>query len=762
MKLSRIAALICALVISQVVFSQTKVTISGFVKDDKEELLYAKIFIPEIGAGAISNEYGFYSIEVPQKESYTLVVSYLGYQKTNIVVNATKDIKIDLVLAESSNELDQVEVVAVKSVAQEAVTSTDVSVVKIDIKEAKLLPSIGGETDVLKVAQLLPGINRGGEGGTNFFVRGGDGDQNLILVDEATVYNPGHLFGFFSVFNPDVIKDMRIYKGGFPANYGGRLSSITDIRIKEGNQTKPTFEGGIGLLSSRITVEAPIIPNRVSFLLSGRRSYIDQVLKVTGQNVPYFFYDLNGKVNIKVSENDRIYFSSYFGNDILEYTSDEDDTLGEGLGFGFNLGNFTQSLRWNHIHSPKLFSNLTLIHTRFHYNIRGKFTDNNIFIKSSVRDLGLKYAYTYFKSNETKIKYGLDVINHNFRPNVVSTSGEISEYLQSQEGQLLSTLENSVYFDISHDFSKRWKVESGIRLSSSYQDKKFYGGIEPRANVTYLLNENSSLKLSYARMYQYMHRVSSSSVALPTDLWYPVSQSVKPQTSDQIAGAYSIYFPKLASSITLEGYGKYMQGLTEYKEGSNLILNDNFEDILVQGRGWSYGTEFLFKREKGKLTGWVGYTLSWTKRQFDEINGGKAYFSKYDRRHYLTFVGTYEITKRLYFSAIFEYATGARFTPIVGQYFQPNASLTGLDVISIYAERNSQKMSASHRLDLNFVIKSKSTKKFQTEWHIGGYNVYNRTTPYQIKIVQAEDGSFKYTQPGLFGFIPSVAFNFKF
>lgn len=758
---SKIVVILCAIILGQTAFSQSKVTISGYVKDNNEELLYARVFIPELNVGAISNEYGFYSIEVPQKDSYTLVVSYLGYQKTSIVVEATKDIKIDLVLTESDNQLAEVEVVAVKSVAQEAVTSTDVSVVRIDINEAKLLPSIGGETDVLKVAQLLPGINRGGEGGTNFFVRGGDGDQNLILVDEATVYNPGHLFGFFSVFNPDVIKDMRIYKGGFPANYGGRLSSITDIRIKEGNQTKLNLEGGIGLLSSRLTIEAPIVKDRVSFLISGRRSYIDQVLKAVGQNVPYYFYDLNGKINIKVSEKDRIFLSSYFGNDILKFAGEDTDSSG-GLGFGFNLGNFTQSLRWNHLYSPKLFSNLTLIHTRFRYDIRGTFADNNVYIKSSVRDLGLKYAFTYFKTNDTKFKYGIDVINHNFRPNVISTSGEISEFLQSQEGELLSTLENAAYFDVSHDFSKRWKIESGLRLSSSYQDKKFYGGIEPRANATYLLNENSSLKLSYARMYQYMHRVSSSSVALPTDLWYPVSSTIKPQKSDQLAGAFSVYLPKLSSSITIEGYGKYMQGLTEYKEGSNLILNDNFEDILVQGRGWSYGTEFLFRREKGKLTGWVGYTLSWTKRQFDEINDGKAYFSKYDRRHYLTFVGTYEITKRVYVSAIFEYATGARFTPIVGQYFQPNASLTGLDVISIYAERNSQKMSASHRLDLNFVIKSKPHKKFQTEWHFGGYNIYNRATPYQIKIEQAADGSFKYTQPGLFGFIPSIAFNFKF
>ena len=742
-------------------FAQETVTLSGYVKDKSEELLYAKIYIPELKTGVISNEYGFYSIEVPKKENYTLVISYMGYPETRQVVDATASKTIDLMVKSSSKVLGEVEVKAVKSQAKQEITSTEMSVVKVDVRKAKMLPAIGGETDVLKVAQLLPGINRGGEGGTSFFVRGGDGDQNLILVDEATVYNPGHLFGFFSVFNPDVIKDMRIYKGGFPANYGGRLSSVTDIRMKEGNTDKFHAEGGIGLLSSRLTVEAPIWKDRMSFMLSGRRTYIDQVLKVVKQDVPYYFYDLNGKVNFKASKNDRIFFSSYFGDDVLRYNGSEEDST-ENFGFGFNLGNFTQTLRWNHVFNPKLFSNLSLIHTRFKYNIQGKYADNNILIKSAVRDLGVRYALTHFRTNETKFKFGTELISHNFRPNVLSTSGEISEYLQNQQGELLQTFEGAVYGNIAHEFNTRLKFEGGLRLSASAPKNKLYGGIEPRANFTYLLNENSSLKLSYSRMKQYMHRVSSSSVALPTDLWYPVSENVRPQSADQIAAGYNLYIPKIKSSIVIEAYGKYMNGLTEYKEGSNLILNDNFEDILVQGRGWSYGTEFLVKKDLGKLTGWLGYTLSWTQRQFDEINNGKAFFAKYDRRHYFTAVGTYELTDRLMFSAVFEYATGARFTPMIGQYFQPNSGLNGVEVIPIFAEKNSYKMSASHRLDLNFVIKSKPEKKFQTEWHFGGYNVYNRATPYQIKITQTKEGAMKYTQPGLFGFIPSVAFNFKF
>lgn len=753
--------LLLVLSLNLISFSQETVTISGFVKDHKEELIYAKIFIPELGIGTISNEYGFYSIQVPRKEKYSVQISYIGYGSSKQDVSALQNNTVDLILQEKNNELDIVEVSAVRSQEQEDIKSTDMSMVRIDVQKARLLPSIGGETDILKVAQLMPGINRGGEGGTNFFVRGGDGDQNLILVDEATVYNAGHLFGFFSVFNPDAIKDMRIYKGGFPANYGGRLSSVTDIRMKEGDMNKLRVEGGIGLLSSRLTVEAPIWKDKMSFMISGRRTYIDQVMKLADQELPYYFYDLNGKINIKLSPNDRIYFSSYFGDDVLRYNEDASDST-TAFGFGFNLGNFTQTVRWNHLYSPKIFSNLSVIHTRFKYNIRGEYANNNILIKSAVRDLGLKYVVTYFKTNETHLKFGLDLINHNFRPNILSTSGEISQYLANQPGKLLQTGEGAVFANIEHEFNKRLTFSGGLRLSASMVKNKQYGGIEPRANLNYSLSENSALKFSYARMTQYMHRVSNSSVALPTDLWYPISAGVKPQSADQLAAGYNLYLPKLKSALIVETYGKYMRGLTEYKEGSNLILNDNFEDLLVQGRGWSYGAEFLFKREQGRLSGWLGYTISWTQRQFNDLNGGKPYFAKYDRRHYLTAVGTLELTKRIAFSAVFEYATGARFTPIIGQYFQPNAGLTGVEIVPVFADKNSYKMSASHRLDVNFVFKSKPNKKIQTEWHLGAYNVYNRATPYQIKIAQGENGSMKYTQPGLFGFIPSIAFNFKF
>lgn len=747
-----------------VYFAQEEITISGYLKDveSQEVLLYSKVYIPEIKKGVLTNEYGFFSIQVPVKDKYTVQINSTDYPLTTIEIAAVSNIQQDFLITKVKN-IQEITVTAKKSTGEELIENTEVSVFRLDINKAKELPAIGGETDVLKVAQLLPGINRGSEGGTNFFVRGGDGDQNLILVDEATVYNPGHLFGFFSVFNPDVIKEMTIYKGGFPSNYSGRLSSITDIRTIDGDKTKFHGTGGIGMLSSRLTLEIPIFKDKVSLMISGRRSYIDKVLKAVGQDIPFYFYDLNAKLHISINKNNKLFFSSYFGNDILKLTEEVSDSTGS-LGFGFTLGNFTQTGRWTHLFSQKLFANLTLVHTQFKYNINGNFGENNILIKSAVEDYGLKYDLQYFMNTNTKIQYGTNVTNHQFRPNVISTSGEISDYLANTKGALISTFETNSYFDIKHTISEKWKIDGGLSLPQSFVKDKVYAGISPRMNLAYKINEKNAIKLSLSRMYQFMHRVSSSSVALPTDLWYPISKNIKPQIADQIAFSYNLNLPKIKSYLVIESYFKYMQNLTEYKEGSQIILNDKFEDLLIQGIGWSSGLEFLLKKDEGKLTGWIGYTLSSTKRKFEGLNDGKEFFAKYDRRNYLTLVATYQLRRRLLFSMIYEAATGARFTPMIGQYFLPNAGLTGVDVVPIFAERNSYKMSASRRLDINFIIKSKNKrfKKVTGEWHLGCYNFFNRTTPYQIKVVPNEDGSYKYTQPGLLGFIPSIGYNFKF
>ncbi len=744
---------------------EEQITISGHLKDPetKEVLLYSKIFVKELNRGVVTNEYGYFSILVPKGEKYTLLISSTGYPNTTIDISGQISSLEDLFIKNQQAELQEVVIKAKKSQGEELIKNTEVSVVRLNIKEIKMLPAIGGETDVLKVAQLMPGINKGVEGGTNFFVRGGDGDQNLILVDEATVYNPGHLFGFFSVFNPDVIKDITIYKGGFPSNYSGRLSSITDIRTIDGDKNKLKINGGIGMLSSRLMIEGPLWKDKASFMIAGRRSYIDKVFKLAGYNVPFYFYDLNAKIHINLTKKDKLYLSSYFGNDVLRFNGNGSDSANT-FGFGFKLGNFTQTVRWNHIFSPKLFSNLSLIHTQFQYDIYGNFFENNILIKSSVEDIGFKYDFQYFKNSNTKLNYGIQVTNHRFRPNAVSTSGIITEYLKNKKGSLLSTVESNAYIDIKHTLNDRWKIDGGLSLPTSFVYNKKYFGVSPRFNIAYQLNEKQALKFSVSRMYQFMHRVSSSTMALPTDLWYPISKNIKPQIADQIALAYNLNLPMLKSFIVIEGYYKYMQNLTEYREGSQLILNDKFEDLLIQGKGWSSGAEFLFKKDEGKITGWIGYTLSWTKRRFSELNNGNPFWAKYDRRNYFTLVGIYTINPRLSFSAIFEMCSGTRFTPMIGQYFQPNAGLTGVDIVPIFAERNSYKMSAAHRLDINFIIKSKikEKKRYYSEWHLGVYNVYNRAAPFQIQVVQKPDGTYKYTQPGLFGFLPTIGYNFKF
>ncbi|MGB1040009.1 MAG: TonB-dependent receptor plug domain-containing protein, partial [Flavobacteriales bacterium] len=658
----------------------------------------------------------------------------------------------------------------------EELKSTEMSKDNLTMEQMRTLPSIGGEVDILKIAQLLPGVQGGGEGGTGMFVRGGDADQNLVLLDEAIVYNVGHLFGFFSVFNPEAIKDMTIIKGAFPSQYGGRLSSVLDITMKNGNDTKFHGSGGVGLLSSRLTLEMPIKKGKGSILIAGRRTYIDQVLKLVGTELPYYFYDLNVKANYQITDKDRIFYSLYYGKDVLSFAdegSNDSDTSGGGgsaFDFGFELGNWTNTIRWNHIYNPKLFSNVSLINTNFNYEIYGNVANNRIIISSNVVDLGGKIDFDYFKSPEQKLKFGASFINHVFRPNIVTTTGDISEILGSSRGQKQITQEMAVYGNMEHELNEIYKINYGLRLSGSTVKGKFYTGIEPRVSARMMLNEWDALKISYSRMKQYMHRVSSSTVALPTDLWYPITQNIKPQISDQVAAGYNHLFDKHKIMVTAEVYYKWLQNLIEYKEGASLVLNNDFENELLQGTGDAWGFELMVKKEKGKFSGWISYTLSWATRDFDELNGGKKFWAKYDRRHTASVVTTYKLSKRWTASAVWTYQTGSRFTAQNGQYFMPNPTLTGVDVIPLYTERNAVQMSASHRLDLNFVLKGrehrlfgeKKKKKFTGEWHFGCYNTYNYAQPYRVNIVPTENGGYKYEQPGLFGFIPSIAYNFKF
>lgn len=745
---------------------QNEIQVSGYIQDasSKESLQFAFIKSNIIGIGAASNEYGFFSLTIPSDTAVYLTFSYLGYKDFVLTVNQATNKTVNVFLETDVEETEEFVVTAKRGNASlDEVRSNKMSSITLPIKNIKSIPSIGGEVDIIKVVQLLPGVSKGVEGGTGMFVRGGDADQNLIQLDEAIVYNVGHLFGFFSVFNPDAIKDLTLIKGAFPANYGGRLSSILDIRMKEGDAGKIHGSGGIGLLSSRLTLEGPILKDKMSFLVAGRRTYIDKVFGLVGQNIPYYFYDLNAKVNYIHSNEDRFYFSTYFGDDVLKLDEDieQDSANSSPFGFGFNLRNMTQTLRWNHIFNEKLFLNTSLIHTIFNYDIRGSFAENNVLIRSQIRDFGLKNDFSYYHNSKVKMRFGLQLINHNFKPNIISTSGIISEFLESQKGLLQSTLEASGYFNYEYKLDTSTTVAAGLRLSSSFVQGKTYINPEPRLSAKRNVGKNAALKASYSRMVQYMHRVSNSTVALPTDLWYPISEKIKPQVSDQVAIGYHQYVPKMRSMLSIEAYYKWMDNLVEYKEGTNLILNDNFEESLIQGNGKSYGVEFLLKRDEGKLNGWAGYTLSWSQRQYDGLNGGRTFFAKYDRRHDVSLVLNYDFSKRSSFSVVWVFANGSRFTPIIGQYFVPNAALTAVEIIPIYTERNAISLNSSHRLDVNWVIRNKKTRWFKYEWHIGGYNIYNRATPYTVRVVPDETG-YKYEQPGLFGFIPSIAINFNF
>ncbi|RLD42446.1 MAG: hypothetical protein DRI86_11640 [Bacteroidetes bacterium] len=753
--------------------------VSGTITDETngETLPYVTIVVKGTNSGVVTNVYGFYSLTIDRKYvkdgKISLVYSFVGYDKIEKEIEFSKNIKLNIKLRPSLIKLKSVEIRADATIEKQRIRSTSMSATTVQTKSVKHLPTIAGETDLIKIMQLLPGVSGGGEGSTSLFVRGGDADQNLVLLDEATVYNLGHLFGFFSVFNTDAISQLTMVKGAFPSNYGGRLSSILDVRMKDGNTNKFHGSGGIGLLSSRLMLEGPIIKDKLTFVVAARRTYIDKVFATINYNLPYYFYDLNAKLNYKFSDKDRLYYSFYMGRDVLDIEESEfnkgnqgdsaSTSEGSGLNFGFTLGNMTHTLRWNHIYNSKLFSNVSVILTDFDYNINGVFDENNLHINSKIFDIGAKMDFDYFRNNKNHIKYGASYISHNFKPNIIITSGDIASLLKSDDGNPMYTHEFALYALNDQEISPSFKLNYGLRFSGVGVVGKIYAGLEPRIALRYLLNDNNSFKISYSRMKQYMHRVASSSIALPTDLWYPVTKNVSPQIADQIAAGYNHLFVKHNLTFEFEIFYKKMQNLIEYREGANLILNNNYEAELLAGTGKAYGAEFLLRKERGRLNGWVSYTLSKTTRYFDELNKGKVFPAKYDRRHNISIVLNYEISKRWLFSAVWVYQTGSRFTAQIGQYLMPNSSMTGVDIVPIYTDRNAVEMAPSHRLDINFTLLPKKKGKFNGELSFGAYNIYNRAQPYRVNIVANNNGiGYKYQQPGLFGFIPSVAYNFNF
>ncbi len=759
-------ALVFLLKIPVFCFAQTYV-VSGYVADNSsgENLIGVTVRAPEHQAGTISNGYGFYTISLPAGEQ-TLIFSYIGFEPTEKKITLSANQTLNIRMGEDKKALGEVVITAQSNRSETLVHSTEMGKIDVPMEMLKKAPVLFGESDLIKALQLLPGVKRGAEGTTGMFVRGGGNDENLILLDEAPVYNVGHALGFLSVFNSNSIKSVEMYKGAFPAEYGGRLSSIMDVRMREGNDQRFSMQGSIGNIASNLTIEAPIVKGKGSFIISGRRSYIDKIINTLKgkQTFPYYFYDLNVKANYKLSGSDRLFLSSYFGRDVLEASS-KADSLGFDAGINSNLGNFTVTARWNHIYkSQKMFHNLTLIRSQFRYQIEGNAFGNNLLIRSSIDDIGLKLSYDYRPNNQTTIKFGGTLQSHLFKPNLISVQGDISDFIKNKPSPEIQALESAIYGNFERDLSEKWRLSAGLRLSSLAVQSVFYANPEPRISARYLLNDQQSLKFGYARMAQYLHLVSSSSLALPTDLWYPATKNIQPANSDQISAGYFTWVGEGKKRTELSGeiYYKKLRRLIEYREGARLILNDNYESELISGSGDAYGIEMLAQKNSGKLSGWIGYTLSWSERTFPGLNNGHTYFARYDRRHDISVVANYEFKPRFAVSAAFVYSSGSPFTPIVAKYLQPFPNYSGVDLLPIYPAKNSYRLHAAHRLDIDLIFKGKKHKRWQGEWHVGAYNFYNRTQPNRVTITVGTDGREKYQERGLFGVMGSLSYNFKF
>jgi hypothetical protein len=692
-----------------------------------------------------------------------IIVSFVGYSRYEMHWNATQTATLEIVLNESISELKAVTVETERDRQQELFNSNQSSTNVLDKEAITSIPVLMGEADVIKTLQLLPGTIRGVEGSSDLFVRGGAADQNLVLLDGAPVYNTSHLFGFLSVFNPDILDYVESINGGFPARFGGRLSSILNVNTTSDVTDKTHVSGDIGLIASRLFIEQPVVKDRVSFWIAGRRTYIDRVVRAVGEELPYFFYDVNGKLIVKPNTNDHVELSFYSGDDVLDLFRDRNND-GNGMLSTYKSGNQSQSLLWKRQFAPNLSTSLSLVRSAYRYDIRNIFEDNELIARSDIEDYNAKWLLrrdSLFHGNGT-FEAGLEWTRHEISPNVVSTTGIIAELLQSSATQGRFAHELAVHAAYEWSPFERLRVNTGVRLSSGIVQGKTYYNPEPRLSARYALTDDQALKVSYSRMAQYIHRISNSAISMPTDIWYPVTDSIKPQTAHQLAAAWQYVPNETSLFFSIEAYYKSMADLVGYEEGTNLFLNTDFASRLIQGRGKAYGFEFLVRKNAGKFSGWISYTLSWSYRQYDQINRGDWFFSRYDRRHNGAIVLQYELTRRLTTSIVWEYISGSRFTPIIGQYTVVSPTLTGVDVIPVFSEINSVKLADAHRLDVGLKFKSKLGRKFQWHWFAGVYNVYNRATPVGIVIVPNEqDGSLSYQQPGLFGLLPFISYGFK-
>lgn len=772
------------------IYAQQKFSISGYVREkgSRELLPGVNIYLPELKAGTTTNNYGFYSVTIPEGK-YEVRYSFIGYQSVIVSVELNKDYELNIDLASSLN-LSEVIISAEK--AERISESSRMSMISLPVHQIKNLPALLGEKDVFKALQLMPGVQKGSEGNSGIYVRGGGPDQNLIILDDAPVYNASHLFGFFSIFNGDALKSVELTKGGFPARYGGRLSSVIEMTMKDGNKQKFSGEAGIGLISSRLVLEGPIKKDTASFLISARRTYIDALVRPFMNEegkAGYYFYDLNAKLNYDFSPKNKLYLSGYFGRDKFHVTTrdyyDNDNNYQSKAGLYWQ--NATGTLRWNHLFSNKIFANTSLIFSRYNLQIysneKGSSGEYSLEYNSGIRDFALKYDLEYHISTTYTLRAGVQSTNHLFTPSAIVEKDDQALY-EFMNKTTYNSMETGLYLENNFNFSGKVQLNAGLRLSHFIADKKNYLSPEPRLSVNYLIQEGISAKIAYAEMNQYIHLLSSTGVGLPTDLWVPSTDRVSPQNSRQISGGLAKDLPAYNLTVTLEGYHKWSNKILGYKPGASFLLLDDptdaqnftWQDNVTAGSGISYGGELLIHRKTGKLSGWIGYTLSWTKLKFDEINFGKEFWARYDRRHDLSLVAIYTINDRVTLSGTWVYGTGNAITLPLGEFaaeqHQPFAGLLGTFVdnswnyynVTDYGEVNSFRMKAYHRLDLAVQF-HKQKKNYERTWEIGLYNAYSRKNPYFYFVESTYNNdqvTSKLRQVSIFPIIPSVTYNVKF
>lgn len=771
-------------------------TVSGYIKDakDGESIIGATIYVPALEKGAVTNIYGFYSLTLPQG-TYDVKYSYLGYQLQQKNIAFTQDQTLNIELKPEVLEMEELVITGERM--DKNVSEVKMSTERLEIKQIKNIPALMGEVDIIRGVQLLPGVQSAGEGTTGVLVRGGSADQTLIQMDEATVFNPSHFMGFFSVFNPDAIKDLEIYKGGIPARYGGRLSSIMDVRMKEGNKKKFAATGGIGMISSRLTVEAPIVKDKSSFIISGRRTYADMFAKFSRDTSvrknKLFFYDLNSKVNYTINDKNQIFVSGYFGRDVFDFDDE----------FRLEWGNKTATVRWNHLFNNRLFLNTTVLYSNFDYLINIDDPAESFNWTSQLQEYSGKLDFTFFANPNNQIDFGYHAIYHKFSPaNIKPTKKSLIGAFKLDDQ---FALEHAWYVGNKQKINEKLSVEYGVRYSlfqnygkanvyqySNPNDRKrneiidtvryesrelinYYGGFEPRLAARYLLNKTSSLKASYNRTRQYLQIASNSTAGLPIDRWIPSDSYIKPQIADQIALGYFRNLDENKYEVSVEAYYKKMQNQIDFKDGAELLLSENIETEILSGKAWSYGAEFLIKKNQGRTTGWVGYTLSRTRRQVPGINGGKAYSPRYDRTHDISVVVSHELTDRITLSGNWVFTIGSAVSRPKGKYVYEGHSVAYYDPL----DRNGARMPNYHRMDLSLNIESKKnkTRRWQSSWNFSIYNAYMKKNPWSIQYKDVINGNpnldetdnvtiqskeFKPVSTILFRIVPSVSYNFRF